>query len=85
MSRIQVFGRLLMAGVFLTAASGCTSLTQSDEVRVSKDRPKTKADLAAEAEAQAAAMARSANQLQEAMGNQGEREPLQAAPAAKGG
>jgi hypothetical protein len=36
---IRIAGRVLLAGAFLTAASGCTSLTQADDIKINKDPP----------------------------------------------
>jgi hypothetical protein len=36
---IRIAGRMLLAGVFLATASGCTSLTQADDIKINKDAP----------------------------------------------
>lgn len=51
-SKMRWLGPAALAGLLLTATSGCTSLTRSDDVRVSKDRPRSqKAEAAAAAAA----------------------------------
>lgn len=84
-SKMRIVGRVVLAGLLLTAMSGCSSLTRSDDVRVSKDRPRSRVAEAAAEAAAAAERLKVAPALQQA--RDGAAPPVRVAPPAakKGG